>query len=76
MAISNESNSNELVKLPSRKGLAMSIGFSAILASHHATNSRRFCQSRDGEVPQRFLALRLMVRKALNRDSLRFRFIL
>src|SRR6266481_1116840 len=73
MAISNESNSYELVKPPFRKGLAMAIGFSPMLASHHATNSRRFCQSRDGKVPQQFLALRLTIRKAFNRDSLRLR---
>ena len=40
-----------------------------------ATNSRRFCQSRDGKERQQFLALRLTVRKAFNRDSLRFRLI-
>jgi len=75
MAVSNESNAYELVKPRFRKGLAMAIEFSAMLASHHATNSRRFCQSRDGKERQQFLALRLTVRKAFNRDSLRFRLI-
>jgi len=51
----------------------MAIGFSVMLANHHAANSRRFCQSRDAKVPQRFLVLRLTVRKTFNRDSLRFR---
>jgi hypothetical protein len=75
MAISNVQNSYEIVKPPFRKGLAMADEFSAMLASHHATNSRRFSQSRDGKIPQRFLDLRLTVRKAFNRDSLRFRLI-
>jgi len=75
MAISNESNSDEPVKSPFRKGLAMAIGFSAMLASHPATNSRRFCQPTDGKVPQRFFAFPLTVRKAFNGDSLRFRLI-
>jgi hypothetical protein len=73
MAISNVPNAYELVKPPFRKGFAMAVGFSAMLVSRHATNSRRFGQSRDGKVPQRLLALRLTVRKAFNRDSLRFR---
>jgi hypothetical protein len=54
------------------KCLAMAIGFSAMLASHHAANSRRFCQSRDVKELQRFFTLRFIIRKTFNPDSLRF----
>jgi hypothetical protein len=72
MAISNQPNSRKFIKPSIRKGLAKAIAFRAMLAGDSAVNIRRFCQSRDGKGPQRFLRFGLTLCKAFNRDSLWF----